>query len=52
MKTCVLTEIVLVACEMNRLKDLSDHRSIVRETAKFLLLGAFALLKLLLEYKT
>lgn len=47
MKPCTLTEIVLVACEINRLKDLSDHRNIVQETAKFLLLCTFILLKLL-----
>lgn len=46
MKTCTLTETVLVACEINRLKDLSDQRKIVRETAKSLLLCTFVLLKL------
>lgn len=47
MKTCTLTEIVLVACEINRMTDLSDHRNTVQEAAKFLLLCTFILLKLL-----
>jgi len=47
MKTCTLTKTVFVACEINRLKDLSDHSNTAHETAKFLLLSTFVLLKLL-----